>query len=73
LARYKTYEELRPVLSERLALLDETYAAGEISELELAGRRFSIYEELYNEDEATVALFAAVAELDLTAIGIVTG
>jgi hypothetical protein len=73
LARYRTYEELRPVLSERLALLDETYAAGEISELERASRQFSIYEELYSADEATVALLVAVAELDIMAKGIVTG
>jgi hypothetical protein len=73
LAQHKAYKELKPELDGQLVLIDELYAAGEISELEKLSRQFEIYEELYNADAAAVTLQNAVCELNLLAEGVVAG
>jgi len=72
LTQYNAAAALRPALQERLTQLDAAFASGEISELDLLSQQFSIEQELYKVNAASITLSSAVVELELLEQGIVT-
>jgi len=69
-AQYEFAQAKHPKPTDRLALLDETYRLGKISEVEWLDQRFSAYEELNWADKNAIMLVIAAVELDFVMKGV---
>jgi len=63
-ANYNLAQAARPMLEARVALLDEMYRVGEISEFEWMRQRHGAYDELHRADMAAILLAMSIAVID---------